>query len=420
VLVTSLENLVASLEGPRAIFLFVPNGKPVDNILTMLRTHLKAGDIVADCGNSHYRGSERRQRDFRDTGIDLLGVGISGGPTGALNGPAIMAGGEEIAWAKVQPIFEAVAAKYEGTPCCNLFGKSGAGHFVKMVHNGIEYGAMHLFAELYIYLEKGRGMDSNSIVSIFEQLNKNLTAGYLAEITLELVNTRTEPDGKPLMHIVDDAVEQKGTGRWAIEAALDYGAAIPTIAEAVFARTLSSNTALRRESINISRTAKNRQIGIFDALDEKHLSLAFALALASTYAQGLTLFSAVGDKFGDRLDKSAILRSWRQGCILRGEMVVSLIEAFKIDPQSENVFGLGIFPEMVRTGLQPLRSLVADAILSGIPFVGFASALSYIELLNGGEWPGRLIQMQRDYFGHHGLRDKVTGAAFHGPWHESE
>ena len=418
VLVSSLDEMVASLDPPRCILFFLPSGSPVDDALDLLQERLAADDIIVDCGNSHYRDTTRRQRSFQGSGINLMGVGVSGGPAGTRSGPAIMAGGDRASWEKIQPLFHAVAAMCGETPCCGYFGEAGAGHFVKMVHNGIEYGVMHLLAELHGYLEYGRGMDATAIASAFTFLNRGLAAGYLTEITSKVVGARTHPEDQPLVDVVNDAAEQKGTGGWTVQAALDFGAAVPTIAEAVMARSLSSNRALRQESAGGERREVDLPASKLDEDDVAQLGSALALAFASTFAQGLTLFPAVGDTFGNRLDRSAILGAWRQGCILRGEMVTSLIEAVDSDPERINVLSAGTFQEVVRNGLPALRSLTSEAIAAGIPMAGFASALAYVELLNGGGWPGRVIQLQRDYFGSHGLRHKKTGAAFHGPWHD--
>jgi len=418
-LASSLETMISSLQSPRDIFLFLPSGKPVDDTLDLLYGQLEPGDIIADCGNSHYLETERRQRRFEGIGVDFIGIGVSGGPKGARTGPAIMAGGNQASWQKLQPVLESVSAVSEGTPCCDYFGQGGAGHFVKMVHNGIEYGIMHLLAELHTYLKMGCGMGPDEIASTFDLLNNNLTAGYLTEITAKVVNARTHPGGQPLIQLVDDAAEQKGTGRWTVRAALDFGVAIPTISEAVMLRSLSSNRALRQEASGEHSKAVSPPHEL-KAADMAHVGSALALAFLSTFAQGLTLISAVDHTFGKRLDRAAILRTWRQGCILSGEMVAALLEAIDSNPDRQNVLLGGRFPELVQSGLPALRSLTGDAISVGTPMAGFASALAYVELLDRAPWPGCLIQLQRDYFGSHGLRHKDTGAIFHGPWHEGD
>jgi 6-phosphogluconate dehydrogenase len=418
-LASSLEKMISFLPSPRDIFLFLPSGKPIDDTLDLLCKQLEPGDTIADCGNSHYLETERRQQRLEGSGIDLIGIGVSGGPKGAISGPAIMVGGNRASWQKLQPVLESVSAVSGGTLCCNYFGQGGAGHFVKMVHNGIEYGIMHLLAELHTYLEIDCGMEPDAIASTFGLLNDNLTAGYLTEITATVVNARTHPGGQPLIQTVDDAAEQKGTGRWTIQAALDFGVAIPTISEAVMARSLSSNRTLRQEGSGEYPEAVSPPYELKVA-EIARIGPALALASLSTFAQGLTLFSAVGSTFGKQLDRATILRTWRQGCILRGGMVTALLETIDSNPKCQNLILDGRFRETVQTGLPALRSLTADAISVGIPMAGFASALAYVELLNRGPWPGCLIQLQRDYFGSHGLRHKDTGAIFHGPWHEGD
>ena len=419
-LASSLDDMVAALNPPRCVLLFLPSGSPVDETIDLLRECLGVDDIITDCGNSHYRDTERRQQSLQGSGINLMGVGISGGPAGGRTGPAIMAGGDRASWQRIKPVFRAVAAISGEMPCCGYFGEAGAGHFVKMVHNGIEYGVMHLLAELHGYLERGRGMDAAAIASAFTLSNRGLAAGYLTEITSQVAGSRTHPGDRPLVDIVDDAAEQKGTGGWTVQAALDFGAAVPTIAEAVMARSLSSNSALRQDSVGSGRPKADSSGRELDEDETAQMGSALALAVASTFAQGLALFSAVGDTFGNRLDRTAILRTWRQGCILRGEMVTRLIEATDNEAKCINVLSAEPFPKVVRSGLPALRAMTSEAIAAGIPMACFASALAYVELLDGGGWPGSVIQLQRDYFGSHGLRHKETRVVFHGPWHEDE
>ena len=416
VMATSLSDMMATLPEPRCILLFLPSGQQVDETLHMLREQLSPGDIVADCGNSFYRDTDKRRQTLEGSGIHLIGVGVSGGPSGARTGPAIMAGGDKDAWKIIQPVFDAVAAKSSKEPCCGYFGEAGAGHFVKMVHNGIEYGAMQLLAELYGFLESGCAMDVEAIAANFEELNKGSTKGYLTQLTAQVVRTRSRPEGRALVHIVDDVMDQKGTGRWSVEAALEFGVAVPTITEAVMTRNFSANRSLRQEE-----TSPRVEPGsTLNKPDTAQIELALTLALASTFAQGLTLFSATGNTFGKRLDRAAILRTWRQGCILSGRIIEDLIKAVEGNPAGQNILNGGTFPSAVEKGLPALRSLTAQAISAGVPMAGFASALAYVELLNGGVSSGRIIQLQRDYFGSHGLRDKETGATFHGPWQEGD
>jgi 6-phosphogluconate dehydrogenase len=416
VLASSLNDLVASLSHPRCILLFLPNGQPIDDTIRQLKVQLNPGDIIADCGNSYYKETENRQKILRSSGISLIGVGVSGGPDGALSGPAIMAGGDVHSWNKIRPVFETIAAQYESSICCSYMGKAGAGHFVKMLHNGIEYGVMHLIAELHNILEHSYGLSLDEISSVFTNLNQNLTAGYLIEITAIVVNTRTALGSQSLIDFVDDAAEQKGTGRWAVEAALEFNVAIPTIAEAVMSRTLSSNRSLRREVIGVGLSSRK-----LSSYDKKKTEAALTLAIASTFSQGLMLLSSASESFGAQsLDRIEVLRTWRQGCILRCGMVSALIAAFEGAPNCQNVLSVGNFPEIVKVGLPALRTICADAIIGGTPVAGLSSALAYVELLNGAPWPGKIIQLQRDYFGSHGLRNRETGAIFHGPWHDDE
>ncbi len=416
-LMPSIEDLLTALAPPRLVLLFVPSGKPVDDTLEILRRNLRPGDIVADCGNSHYRDTKFRREFLSEKNIDFIGVGVSGGPKGARLGPAIMAGGNADAWEGSKDVFKTIAAKTEASSCCDYFGQDGAGHFVKMVHNGIEYGVMQLLAELFGYLEDARGLPTDEVASVFSALDQGRSAGYLTEVTSIVVAARTETDGRRLVDVIDDAAGQKGTGRWTVKAALDYGVAIPTIAEAVFARSLSGDDALRRDNPGRRVNPASRDV---DALPTIEIDAALALAVACTFAQGLSLCQAVDDEFGAELDLIAILRTWRQGCILRSRMVNDLIDALGEKAGARNLFALGDMPNLVAAGLPALRSLTSTSIEAGVPMAAFASALAYVELLHEGPWPGRVIQLQRDYFGSHGLKDKITRDVVHGPWRETD
>lgn len=412
----SLQSLVSELEAPRCIMLSIPGGAPVDEILSILGKELSPGDVVVECGNSYFRDTNRRGNQLRENGIALLGLGISGGPGGARKGPAIMAGGDPEAWERTSSIFTSIAAKAGDTPCCQFFGDGGAGHFVKMVHNGIEYAIMHLLMETYAILEHCCGFTPDRIAAEFENLDHGTTASFLTRVTANVAGARNTDSGQFLIDLVDDAAGQKGTGQWTVQTALELGVAAPTLAEAVMWRSLSSHPLYRNNpdhsgSAPVAKHSSKNQANLLAVLPD-----ALALTFASAFIQGLSICDAAAGVLDHDLNRETILHSWRRGCILESAMVELLLDGEKKGADHNNPFSNEAIKSIVEKGLGPLRQLVANTAQAGIPCSGFASALAYVEALNGSPLPTALIQLQRDYFGRHGLKAKQTGDPIQAPW----
>ena len=413
---TSLQSLISKLEIPRCILLSIPSGKPVDEVLLILGKELSKGDVIVECGNSYFRDTNRRESQMREFGIDLLGLGISGGPDGARKGPAIMAGGNHEAWERTSGIFTSIAAKADDTPCCQFFGDGGAGHFVKMVHNGIEYAIMHLLMETYAILEHCCGFTPDRIATEFENLDNGATAGFLTRVSANVVGARNADSGQFLIDLVDDAAGQKGTGQWTVQTALELGVATPTLAEAVMWRSLSchplyQNKSDHSEPTSVAALSSKEQTNLLAVLPD-----ALALTFASAFIQGLSVCDAATGVLEHDLDRETILHTWRRGSILESAMVELLFESEKEGFDHRNPFASGAIKSIVEKGLDPLRQVVANAAQAGIPCSGFASALAYMEALNGSPLPTAMIQLQRDFFGRHGLKAKTTGEPIRAPW----
>lgn len=408
----NLAELVDALPQPRRLLLMIASGAPVDSILSELRALVAGGDVIVDGGNSHYRDTARRCAELRDLGIGYLGLGISGGPVGARSGPSIMAGGPLAAWSSVTPVFEPIAARHAGTPCASLLGEGGAGHFVKMVHNGIEYAVMQIIAEIHELLMRAEQGDAERAATRIEGLRTGPADSFLMEITSRVAAAAAAGlDGFDITR-VDDAAGQKGTGGWTVEAALELGVAVPTIAAAVMVRNLSASGGLR----GAAQKAETAPAAVGPMPDG--FADGMALAFASAFAQGFAVFTAAGDRFGAPLDRACIAATWMAGTILRGAVLTRLSEALRDDPARLDLLdGDGGF---VAAGLAPLRQIVSTATGSGVPVPALASALAYVENLRQPTMSTRLIQLQRDHFGAHGLRDRATGETFHGPWHDDD
>ncbi len=413
-----LNGLVAALTVPRCILLSIRSGDPVDQITLKLASILTPGDVVADCGNSYFRDTARREDQLWKSGISFLGVGVSGGPDGARRGPSIMVGGNREGWNSARHAFEAIAARADGGPCSGYLGPVGSGHFVKMVHNGIEYGIMHLLLEVYAVLRRLGGIDLGRIAEAFQRLNSGLTEGFLTAATATVLAARLPGDEQFLIDRIDGTAEQKGTGLWTVQTALELGVPVPTLSEAVMSRQLSlvlSCTTHEREGSLIFPSSQPVSVdgeGIVDDLQE-----ALALAFVSAFAQGLSVLAAAEPVIGHALDIPEVLRIWRQGCILQGELVTRLGSASLGSGSAFSVLDSEGIASVVNKGIEPLRHLVARAAMAGIPCSGLASALTYVESTRGMALPTGLIQLQRDYFGQHGLRDKETGEPINAPWH---
>ena len=415
----SIEELVASLKKPRKIMLMVKAGKPVDDFIDLLIPHLDQGDIIIDGGNSHFPDTIRRTKYLEEKGLLYIGTGVSGGEEGALTGPSIMPGGSPAAWEHVKPIFQAIAAKVEdGSPCCDWVGEDGAGHFVKMVHNGIEYGDMQLICEAYDLMKSLLGMSADEMHEVFKEWNEGELNSYLIEITRDILGFKDE-DGQPLVEKILDTAGQKGTGKWTAIAALDEGIPLTMIGEAVFARCLSAMKDERVAASKVLTGPKPVFEGDKKAFIEDIRKALYASKIIS-YAQGYTLMAAAAKTYGWNLNYGGIALMWRGGCIIRSVFLGKIKEAFDKNPSLTNLLLDPFFKEKVLAAQESWRRVVSAAIINGIPVPGFTSALSYFDGYRKEVLPANLLQAQRDYFGAHTYErvDKPRGEFFHTNWTE--
>lgn len=414
----SLEELCASLASPRKIMLMVRAGRPVDDLIASLLPMLNAGDIIIDGGNSHFSDTQRRCKTLAEKGVLFVGAGVSGGEEGALNGPSIMPGGDVAAWNSIKPVFQAIAAKVDdGTPCCDWIGPDGSGHFVKMVHNGIEYGDMQLVCEAYHLMSCGLGMSTDEIHDVFAEWNKTELNSYLIEITAEIMKKIDDETGRPVLEVILDVAGQKGTGKWTSQAGLDLGVAIPQITEAVFARSLS---AVKDERVAASKELKGPQ-EIF-AIDRtvflKQLKKAVYASKICSYAQGFQLLRAASEENGWNLNYGNIALLWRGGCIIRAGFLDEISRAYNEQPKLANLLLAGYFREVIDESQKSWRSVVKTAIDLGIPTPAISTALGYYDGYRSARLPANLLQAQRDFFGAHTYErvDRPRGQFFHTNW----
>ncbi len=413
----SLAELTRVLRRPRRVMLLVKAGDPVDAFIDRLLPLLEAGDIIIDGGNSNYLDTIRRTRYVEDHGLLYIGTGVSGGEEGARHGPSIMPGGSPAAWPHVKHIFQDIAAKVEGgAPCCDWVGPDGAGHFVKMVHNGIEYGDMQIIAEAYLFMKELMGMSNSEMAAVFGSWNEGKLDSYLIEITRDILAYRDE-DGRPVLDYIRDSAGQKGTGKWTATAALELGIPLTLIGEAVFARFLS---ALTRERSAASRALTGPAA---DAVLNRSglvgdLRQAVYGAKVLSYAQGYMLLRAAAARYGWNLAFGNIALLWRGGCIIRSAFLGRIKDAFTDDPGLENLLLAPYFREEVRRALPSWRRIVSAAALNGLPVPALASALAFYDGYRRERGGAHLIQAQRDYFGAHTYErtDRPRGEAYHTNW----
>jgi len=412
----SLEELAAALKPPRILLLMVQAGKAVDDLIEQLTPLLAAGDILIDGGNSHYRDTDRRGADLARKGLRYLGLGISGGEEGARNGPSLMPGGDPSAWPAVRGIFEAVAAKAGGNPCCRWMGEGGAGHFVKMVHNGIEYGDMQLIAEAYQLLGDGLGLSAADLAATFGRWNEGVLDSYLIEITSRIFAVRDD-DGQPLVDKILDVAGQKGTGNWAVVSAIEMGVPLTLISAAVSARALS---ALRDERLAAGeRLGRNRKPFDGDrrqALQAVHDGL-YAAKIVS-YAQGFMLLQGAAEKYRWSLSGGDVALTWRNGCIIRSTFLEDIARAYEKHPGLKNLMLDDFFVQALHRAERGWRQAVAMGADLGIPLPAFSAALAFFDGLRCERLPANLLQAQRDYFGSHTYErvDRPRGVFFHTDW----
>jgi 6-phosphogluconate dehydrogenase len=411
-----IQNFVQSLETPRKIFLMVTAGKPIDSVITSLLPHLEAGDIIMDGGNSHYEDTERRYDELKAKGIHFLGIGISGGEVGALKGPSIMPGGDKEAYEKVAPILTKIAAQVEDVPCCIYIGPKGAGHFVKMVHNGIEYADMQLIAESYTFLRKKLLLDVNEIADIFETWNHGELKSYLIEITAEILRKKDEVTGLPLIDVILDKAGQKGTGKWTSLQAINNGIPASIITESLFARYISALKEERVKAEKILTGPKN----VEQKLDKNewidYIRQALYMGKVCAYAQGFTQYKTTSELFGWDLPLKDIALIFRGGCIIRAEFLNVISESYQAQPNLANLLTSPYFAEKVTDYQIGLRKVVCEGIISGISFPCLSSSLTYYDSYRTGNSNANLLQAQRDYFGAHTYERRDLAGVYHTNW----
>jgi 6-phosphogluconate dehydrogenase len=413
----SVEELVASLKCPRKVMLMVKAGQAVDDFIELLLPHLEAGDIIIDGGNTLYTDTDRRTKYVESKGLLYVGTGVSGGEEGALLGPSIMPGGSKAAWPFVKPVFQAISAKVDGgTPCCDWVGDNGAGHFVKMVHNGIEYGDMQLICEAYQIMKDVLGMSASEMQTVFADWNKGELESYLIEITAEILDFK-DVDGGALVDKILDTAGQKGTGKWTGISALDLGVPLTLIGEAVFARILSSQKEERLEAAQLLDTPAVKFDGDKDQFIHDIGKALFAAKLVS-YAQGYLLMKAAATENGWNLNYGGIALLWRGGCIIRSGFLGKIKEAFDLNPELPNLILDPYFKEKVLDAQPGWRKVVATAIQHGISIPALAASITYFDGYRSSRLPANLLQAQRDYFGAHTYErtDKPRGEFFHTNW----
>jgi 6-phosphogluconate dehydrogenase len=412
----SIEEFVNALEKPRKILLMVKAGAPTDATIEQLKPYLEKGDILIDGGNTYFKDTQRRNKELAELGIHFIGTGVSGGEEGALKGPSIMPGGQKEAHELVRPIFEAIAAKVDGEPCTTYIGPDGAGHYVKMVHNGIEYGDMQLIAEAYFLLKHVLGLNAQELHEVFAEWNKGELNSYLIEITADIFTKIDEETGKPLVDVILDKAGQKGTGKWTSQNALDLGVPLPIITESVFARFIS---AMKDERVKASKLLSGPAVKPFEG-DRAHFIEAVRRALymskICSYAQGFAQMKAASDEYNWNLQYGNIAMIFRGGCIIRAQFLQKIKEAYDRDPQLLNLLVDPYFKEIVENYQEALREIIAIAVMRGIPVPAFSGALAYYDSYRMETLPANLIQAQRDYFGAHTYERVDKEGVFHTEW----
>lgn len=413
----SLEELVASLEKPRKIMMMIKAGGPVDSMIDQLIPLLEQGDIIIDGGNSHFPDTARRTEYVESKGLLYIGTGVSGGEEGALKGPSMMPGGSPKAWPYVKPIFQSICAKVEdGSPCCEWVGSGGAGHFVKMVHNGIEYGDMQLISEAYQLMRDVLGMKPDEMSEVFAEWNKGELDSYLVEITAQIL-AHKDADGSPLIDKILDAAGQKGTGKWTGIAALDEGVALTLIVEAVFARSLSAFKAERVTASKVLAGPDKKYSGNKAEFVDAIRKALFAAKIIS-YTQGFVLMRAAAATYGWELNYGDIALMWRGGCIIRSVFLGKIKDAFVANPSLANLLLDPYFTQAIDAAQGGWRKVCSEAALNGIPVPALSAALSYYDGYRCANLPANLLQAQRDYFGAHTYErtDRARGEFFHTNW----
>ncbi|WP_088068826.1 NADP-dependent phosphogluconate dehydrogenase [Gottfriedia luciferensis] len=412
----SIEEFVNSLEKPRKILIMVKAGAPTDSTIDLLLPHLDKGDILIDGGNTYYKDTQRRNKKLSDSGIHFIGTGVSGGEEGALKGPSIMPGGQKEAFELVKPIFEAISAKVNNEPCTTYIGPDGAGHYVKMVHNGIEYGDMQLISEAYFLLKNVLGLSAEELHHVFNEWNKGELDSYLIEITADIFTKVDDETGKPLVDVILDKAGQKGTGKWTSQSTLDLGVPLSIITESVFARFIS---AMKDERVKASKMLSGPSTSTYNGNREQLIEdvrKALYMSKICSYAQGFAQLRAASDEYNWDLKYGDIAMIFRGGCIIRAAFLQKIKEAYDLDANLSNLLLDPYFKEIVESYQGALRKISVVAIEAGVPIPCFSAALAYYDSYRTETLPANLIQAQRDYFGAHTYERIDKEGKFHTQW----
>ena len=411
----TVPEFLAALQTPRRVLIMVKAGAATDAVINELADAMEPGDIIIDGGNSLFTDTIRREKAMRERGLHFVGAGISGGEEGALNGPSIMPGGPAESYTSLGPLLEEISAHVDGVPCCTHIGPDGSGHFVKMVHNGIEYSDMQLIGEAYQLLRDGLGMSAPQIADVFTEWNKGDLNSYLVEITAEVLRQTDAKTGKPLVDVILDEAEQKGTGRWTVQSALDLGVPITGIAEAVFARALSGSVPQRKAAIGLAAGKLGDKPTDRETFTEDVRQALYASKIVA-YAQGFNHIQVGSAEFGWNITPGDLATIWRGGCIIRAKFLNRIKEAFAADPGLASLIVAPYFRRAVESAIDSWRRVVATAAQLGIPNPGFSSALSYYDALRTERLPAALTQAQRDFFGAHTYGRVDAPGKFHTLW----
>jgi 6-phosphogluconate dehydrogenase len=414
----SAQEFVNSLERPRQVVIMVKAGAPTDAVIDEFVPLLEQGDVIVDAGNAHFADTRRREAALREQGLHFVGTGVSGGEEGALHGPSIMPGGSKESYESLGPLFEDIAAKVDGEPCCTHIGPDGAGHFVKMVHNGIEYADMQLIAESFDLLRGALGHEPARIAEVFRTWNTGRLESYLIEITADVLAHTDPATGKPFVDVVADQAEQKGTGRWTVQIGLDLGVPISGIAEAVFARSLSGSAGLRAATRGLPGPSRAPLSGAAAESFADDVERALYASKIVAYAQGFNLIQAGDTEYGWGIDLGSLAAIWRGGCIIRARFLNDIRAAYAAEPGLPALLTSGEFRKAVEDAQDSWRSVVSTAARLGIPTPGFSTALAYYDGLRAERLPAALVQGQRDFFGAHTYRRVEQSGSFHTAWAE--
>lgn len=414
----SLEELIKTLRSPRAVMMMVPAGPPVDEVISEITPFLERGDLIIDGGNTHYTDTDRRAKTLADQGVQFLGVGISGGEKGARFGPSMMPGGQKEAYESVQPIFEAVAAHVDGEPCVKLLGPGSAGHYVKMVHNGIEYGLMQLISETYGLMKRALDLNSNELADIYLDWNRGELQSFLVEITSEIFRRTDDKTGRPLIDEILDKAAQKGTGKWTSQDAMDLHVPVPTIDTAVTMRDLSAHKDQREEAAKYLSAA----VPSFEGPKQAFVGLLRNALYASfiiTYAQGMALLKAASEAYHYGLKLHDVAGVWRGGCIIRARILNEIRSAFEHRPDLPNLMLDTALSKSIVERQRDLRQVIQSAVAWGVPVPGMMACLGYFDGFRSSWLPANLVQAQRDYFGSHTYERIDEKGVFHTIWEEA-